>query len=132
MIQFQSAQAPALPQPTYCPNPLCNYLEATTICKWCQTDKTATKAAPARVHHFAASPVNPEHPDDGIVKVKFATPFRGRKCDVMLVVAPAEPDVGLLQPWVMAASIFDLGGQPMRDVTMQESRELLSLVSWAL
>lgn len=45
--------APALPERTACPNPKCfnTTPEATTVCRFCGTDKTAPRRVECRYHH---------------------------------------------------------------------------------
>lgn len=106
---------------TTCPE--CSYKDRTTVCRFCGISKLPKAIRKPLVPCFAVAAKEPP----GAIEVKFATVFRERKVDVRAVIAPADPEVGLVDPYPVAISVFNETGGRM-NVTYREARALIGEV----
>ncbi len=109
-------QTPGIPQATRCPS--CGNVEQGTACRFCGISKIPKPAIP-----FTAVPA--EH---GAVKVKFSGTLAGEKVTAIAVIAPADPEVGLPDPYPVSLQVFNDCGNPV-PASYAEARSLCSTIA---
>jgi hypothetical protein len=89
---------PFIPEATRCP--ICGCVEITTVCRLCGTDKIG--AVPyARIVGGKTPFIVQEDPLTGFSAVRFRCGVGGLLAEVHALVAPADPEVGLLFPYTV-------------------------------